>query len=215
MTRALSAILILLAATTVAQAASKIPAPLKAVEDNYAKAGTIYAQIQQSTYSSMTKTTKESSGDIVIQRPNKIRWQTLKPDPSFLVSDGKRAWLYTPPPPEDVSEPGQYSEVPASQIRSKLASALLSGQFSESTDLSIQAVSNHEFVLKPKTGTAGNVLEARIEIDSKSKTITRVQLKYSDGNTADMHLSGIKLGEKYSPDTFVFKAPPNTVKIDP
>lgn len=209
----LSAIVVTIFATSAfAKAPAQIPPLLKEVEANYAKAGTIYANFEQTSFSAAMNATKPSSGNIVIKRPNKLRWQTLKPDASLLVSDGIHAWFYTPP--FDPSEQGQYTEIPASQIRSKLANALLSGEFQENSDLTIKAISDREFTLKPKPGTAGTVKEARVEIDPKSKTVVRVQLTHSDGNRADIHLNEIKLGDKYGDDVFVFKPPPGTQKMD-
>jgi outer membrane lipoprotein carrier protein len=188
-----------------------LPPILQEVEQNYAKAGTLYAHFEQVAESAALKTKKKSAGDITIQRPNKLRWQTLTPDPNLLVSDGKHAWFYIPP--YDPSERGQYTELPAGKIQSKLASALLSGEFSANPELAIKSVSDHEFVLTPKSGTAGTVAEARVEIDPKTRTITRVQLSHRDGNRSDIHLSDIKLGDKFGDDVFVFKAPANTDRM--
>lgn len=188
-----------------------VPSALREIEINYAKAGTLFAHFEQENESVAMKTKKKSSGEIVIKKPNKLRWQTTAPDPNLLVSDGKRAWFYTPP--FDETEHGQYAEYPANKIRSRLASTLLSGEFSKAKDLTIRAVSKHEFVLKPRAGTAGTVREARVEIDPIEKKITRVQLIHEDGNRTDIHLSDINLGQSYGDDVFVFKAPPNTDKV--
>lgn len=191
--------------------AKGLPPLLQAVEAKYAKAGTLFAQFEQINVSAALKTTKKSSGRIAIKRPDKLRWETLSPNANALVSDGKHAWFYTPP--FDSTEHGQYSEYPASEIQSKLANSLLSGAFSANRSLKVEAVSDREFKLIPKTGTAGSVTEARVEIDPASKTITRVQLTHSDGNHSDIQLSGIKLGEPLGDDIFVFKAPPGTDRV--
>jgi outer membrane lipoprotein carrier protein len=205
----LSSLLLLVNIAVAAQA--PLPPILAEVESTYAKAGTIFAQFEQVNESAALKTKKKSTGRIALKRPNKLRWETLSPDANLLVSDGKRAWFYTPP--FDPSEHGQYSEYPASRIQSKLANSLLSGDFSSNRDLKIQEISEHEFVLTPKSGTAGTVKEARVEINPSKKTITRVQLIHDDGNRSDIHLTEIKLGEKFGDDMFVFKAPPNTDRL--
>lgn len=191
-----------------------IPSILKQVEATYAKAGTVIAHFDQTNESVALHTQKKSSGDIAIKRPNKLRWQTTQPDPNLLVSDGKKAWYYTPPlDPNDQTEHGQYSEYPASRIQSKLANALLSGEFSSAKDLKIEQTNSHEFHLTPKAGAAGTVAEAWVEIDPAKKVITRVRLLHRDGNRSDIHLSEIRLGEKLGDDVFVFKAPPGTEKL--
>ena len=191
--------------------ASAMPPLLREVERNYAKAGTISAQFRQVNESAELHTKKTSSGQITIKRPDKLRWQTLAPDPNLFVSDGKHAWFYTPP--FDPSEHGQYSEYPASKIRSKLANSLLAGEFSAARDLKITALSDREFELKPKRGTAGSVVDARIEIDPKEKVITRIQLSHDDGNHSDIQLSDVRLGAKVGQSTFVFSPPPGTERI--
>jgi outer membrane lipoprotein carrier protein len=188
-----------------------LPALLKEVESLYAKGGTLSAHFDQTNESSALNTKKKSSGHIEIQRPDKVRWETTEPDPNLLVSDGKHAWYYTPP--FDASEHGQYSQYPASAIQSRLANSLLSGEFSANKDLKIKTLSESRFALLPKIGTAGTVTEARVEIDSDKKTITRVELFYKDGNHSDIRLSDIKLGEKFDSTRFVFKVPPNADRI--
>src|SRR6185437_5655518 len=198
-------------ATPKKPARTSVPPLLRQVESNYAKAGTISAQFEQINVSAALHTQKKSSGDILIQRQNKLRWQTLSPNPSLLVSNGKHAWFYTPP--FDASEPGQYSEYPASMIRSKLADSLLAGEFSSSRDLKITALGTNEFDLKPRSGTAGDVVDARVEIDPAKKVIQRIQLSHNDGNHTDIHLSGVQLGMKVRPEVFVFTPPPGSERL--
>src|SRR5271166_1691146 len=38
----------------------------------------------------------ESSGEVVFQKPGKMRWSYEKPNPSLVVSDGEVAWVYDP-----------------------------------------------------------------------------------------------------------------------
>ncbi len=38
----------------------------------------------------------ESSGEVVFEKPGKMRWSYEKPNPSLVVSDGEVAWVYDP-----------------------------------------------------------------------------------------------------------------------
>ena len=38
----------------------------------------------------------ESSGEVVFEKPGKMRWSYEKPNPSLVVSDGDVAWVYDP-----------------------------------------------------------------------------------------------------------------------
>jgi outer membrane lipoprotein carrier protein len=189
---------------------SGVPELLKEVEENYTKAGTLFAEFKQITESAATGTKKPSEGRIAIKRPDKVRWETTSPDPNLLVSDGKKAWYYTAP--FDETEHGQVTEYPASRIKSKLANAILSGEFS-GKDLKIKTIDVTHFSITPKKGTAANVKEADVKVDPVQKTIVEVKIIYDDGNRAEIDLSNIKLGEKLGEDVFVFQAPPNTDHI--
>jgi outer membrane lipoprotein carrier protein len=188
-----------------------VPELLREVEETYTKAGTLFAEFSQTNESAATGTKKTSSGRIAIKRPDKVRWETTSPDPNLLVSDGKKAWYYTAP--FDETEHGQVSEYPASRVRSKLANAILSGEFS-GKDLKIKTIDVTHFSIIPKKGTAANVKEAKVKVDPSKRTIVQIEILYDDGNRAQIDLSNIKLGEKLGDDVFVFQAPPNTDHIN-
>jgi outer membrane lipoprotein carrier protein len=188
-----------------------VPELLKEVEETYTKAGTLFAEFSQTNESAATGTKKTSSGRIAIKRPDKVRWETTSPDPNLLVSDGKKAWYYTAP--FDETEHGQVSEYPASRVRSKLANAILSGEFS-GKDLKIKTLDVTHFSIIPKKGTAANVKEAKVKVDPARRTIIQIEILYDDGNHAQIDLTNIKLGEKLGDDVFVFQAPPNTDHIN-
>jgi outer membrane lipoprotein carrier protein len=186
---------------------SNLPPILLQVQTAYAKAGTLFAEFTQTKESVGMGTTTTSSGRIAIKRPNKIRWETLSPDPNLLVSDGVKAWYYTPP--FDSSEHGQVTETLASRVRTRLANAILSGDFSGS-DLKIKTIKPDFFSIVPKAGSAANVKEAKVAVDPSQKTITDITIIYDDGNHTEIKLTNIKLGAKLGDDVFVFQAPPNT-----
>lgn len=185
-----------------------LPELLEEVEAKYAKSNTIEAQFTQVTHSASMGTTKTTSGILMVKRPNKVRWETLKPDKSLLVSDGRKFWFYTPP--FDESEKGQVIERKSTDVQSKLAQALLSGSFSAARDMKVQKVRAAVFSLTPKPGTAGTVQKATIEIDPASKTIKRVELEHQDGNRAEITLSEIVLGKEMDERYFIFDIPPGT-----
>jgi outer membrane lipoprotein carrier protein len=188
-----------------------LPSILQEVEDRYAKAETLLADFEQVNESAALKQKKVSSGNIAVKRPNKVRWQTLKPDPNLLVSDGKKFWYYTPP--FDKDERGQLIERDSSQAQSKLAQALLSGSFSVAKDMKIRQDSATQFTLIPKKGTAGSVKQAHIQIEPRQLIIKKVILEHKGGNRSEITLSNIQLGKKLGDDVFIFETPPNTDRV--
>lgn len=188
-----------------------LPPLLQEVEAHYEKSPTLSAAFTQLSHSS-TGTAKKSSGTVQFKRPNKFRWQVTQPDPSISVSNGVKAWHYTPP--FDEEDKGQVIVRPASQVQTQLANALLSGHFSTIRG-KITPAGPTTFMLVPKNGSAGTVRKAKIEVNPASKLITKVTLDHAGGNRAEISLSDIQLGNSLSDDLFNFKVPPNTDQADP
>lgn len=188
-----------------------LPKVLQEIETKYSQAGTIQAQFEQVTESAGLQRKKHSSGTITIKTPDKIRWETLSPDKNLLISDGKTFWFYTPP--FDTEENGQLIERKGKDIRSTLTSALMTGSFSaaqRNAKMKIIRNTPAEYTLLLKKGSAGTVTQAKIQINLKEKLIQKVTLTHSDGNTAEISLSQILLGQKTEDSLFTFNAPPNT-----
>ncbi len=184
-----------------------LPKALKEVEAHYAKASTIVADFEQSTRSAMATKPKESSGRILIKRPDRVRWETLKPDTHLMVSDGHRFWFYTPP--FDKDERGQVIIRKTAEVQSKLATALLGGAFSAVKEMKIETKDSSHFVLTPKKGTSGTVQEIELEI-SPAKEIRKLLVKHVGGNTAEIRLTKIEMGSPIRDELFVFITPSKT-----
>src|SRR5947207_1859057 len=76
---------------------NSLPLALRNVQAEYKKSAGIEAQFEKFTEIKATKQKKNTQGKIWIKRPDKLRWETLNPDPNILISDGKTFWFYTPP----------------------------------------------------------------------------------------------------------------------
>jgi outer membrane lipoprotein carrier protein len=192
---------------------TQIPKLLREVEAQYVKAGTLEAEFTQVTETAALKRKKTSSGTIQVKRPNKFRWETRKPESemSLLISDGKKYWYYTPP--FDEGERGQLIERKSSETQSRLANALLSGEFSSARGMKFEVITPSTFALFPKKGTAGTVTRAEVEVDSAKKQIRRVTLEHRDGNKAEISLTNIALGKPAEEAAFHFSPPPNTDRV--
>ncbi len=185
-----------------------LPKLLLDIEEKYSRSPTISAQFTQVDNNVTLGKKKTTSGKIFVKRPSKIRWETEKPDPNLLVSDGKRFWFYTPP--FDEGEHGQLIEKPASQVQSKLATALLAGEFSKVPGIKVKQQSPNLFLIVPKSGTSGTVIQAMVTINIADQLIEKVALSHRGGNRSEISLSQIELGKPLDDSSFVFKAPPNT-----
>jgi outer membrane lipoprotein carrier protein len=186
-----------------AHAEVKLPALLQEVQTQYQKSTGVQAEFTQSTDIKATKQIKKAKGRIWIKRPNKLRWETLEPDPNILVSDGKTFWFYTPP--FDKDERGQVIIKKSAQVQTQFLNALLSGSFDfEKGSTSIENRGPNAFLLKPKPGTAGDVRIAQITIDPSKHTISEVILTHTSGNQTTIKLQQINLNAKLDEGLFKF-----------
>jgi outer membrane lipoprotein carrier protein len=71
------------------------------VQQRYEAVKDLSASFEQTTrvaslHGSAHDAPSESSGEVVFEKPGKMRWSYEKPNPSLVVSDGEVAWLYDP-----------------------------------------------------------------------------------------------------------------------
>ena len=205
---------LVLSGLIISSAAAEVTLPplLREVQQQYQKSAGIEARFTQVTDVKATKHVKKAKGRIWIKRPNKLRWETLEPDPNILISDGKTFWFYTPP--FDQGERGQVIIRKSAQVQTQFLNALLGGTFEFGKDsISIEDRMRGEFLLRPRPGTAGDVSTAQVRIDPMKHIITQVVLTHSSGNKTEINLEEIKLPSKLEDSLFRYTPDKNTDKI--
>ena len=82
---------------TVAAPAADTPlnALLKKVEDRYNKARTLQVLFTE-VYTPLGKMQRTESGNLLLRKPGRMRWDYSQPKGKLFISDGKELWLYTP-----------------------------------------------------------------------------------------------------------------------
>lgn len=190
---------------------TSLPPALQAVQAQYKKSAGIEAQFEQFTEIKATKQKKTAAGKIWIKRPNKLRWETLNPDPNILISDGKTFWFYTPP--FEKGDRGQVIIKKTAQVQTQFLNALLSGSFEFGKNTKITEKTANEYVLTPQKGTAGDVATATVTIGATSKKIENVIIEHTTGNKTEIKLKDISLTSKLEDKLFHYTADRNTDKI--
>lgn len=194
--------------SSVANSATPLPQALTNIEKKYKTAKTLTTEFEQTTQVAITQTQKVDKGHISFKRPDKMHWQTEDPNPGTLVSDGKTYWVYTPP--FDPHERGTVIIKKARDVKSELATQLLSGQFGAIKNLSIKTISPVLFEFTPKAGAAGEVKSFILEIEPKLNLISSVTLHHLNGNVVHLKFENTKLGVALSDSMFHFVPPRGT-----
>jgi outer membrane lipoprotein carrier protein len=190
----------------------ELPKPFPEIEARYRKAVTMKANFEQTTESAVTKVRKTTAGTLWFKQPGRLKWDTTRPSPELLISDGKTFWHYTPPfDPADPSEKGQVIVRDAKKVGSKLAELILAGRFSGIPGFSLKKGKDGAWTFTPSKEFRGeNVQTARLWVDEKNRVVDRVEIRFKSGNFTDLRLNGVVLGEEIPDREFTFDPPPKT-----
>ena len=160
------------------------------------------ADFTQVVLDSNQKQVKQSTGTLIIKRPDRFRWDYAKPNEEIIVADGKRLWLY------DV----QLQQITVKPLNDTLAASpavLLAG--SNDVDKSFTVTEHGE-----KDGLAWVVLTPKVkdsDFDSiklgfKGDDISVMELKDNLGNTTRITLDKIQRNPVVNDNSFKFIPPP-------
>ena len=147
------------------------------------------------------KTVKQSTGTLVIRRPDHFRWDYAKPNAETIVADGKRLWLY------DV-ELQQVTVKPLDKTLATSPAVLLSG--SNDAEKSFTVTDQGE-----KDGLAWVQLTPKVkdsDFDSvrlgfKGEDVSVMELKDNLGNTTRISFDHIQRNPAVDDTVFHFTPP--------
>lgn len=78
---------------TTKSAADTLTNLLKAVKNAYREAEDFKLDFEQTYHSRMTRRKQKSEGEVLFQRPMKMRWNYQKPDKRSFIIDGETLWV--------------------------------------------------------------------------------------------------------------------------
>jgi outer membrane lipoprotein carrier protein len=139
-----------------------------------------------------------------------FRWETVTPEASILVSNGKKVWFYTPPFRE--GENGQVMVRKAADVQSKLAIDLLSGQADLKKSFKTKKLSDQHFDLKPLI-PAGDVARIELFLEKSTNLVYKVVLYTKTGNQTELVLKDVTVNPQLADNMFQFVPPENTEEI--
>lgn len=143
-----------------------------------------------------------ASGHFLFSRPGKFQWETTKPYPQNIVSNGKTLWLYDP----------DLQQVTVKKLSNALTgtpAAILFGQADLSASFALKELPAREGLswveAKPKTA-GGTFAQIDLGFDSQG-TIAVMELSDNFGQRTLLRFSSVKLNVAVQPSQFEFKVP--------
>ena len=165
------------------------------------------ADFSQQVFGPRQALLQDSSGQVIVQRPGKFRWDYSKPFEQHIVADGEKLWLFDVDL-EQVSIKHQNATTANSPASLLSDAAQLDKQFDV---LRVLRQGRDWFELIPKQGDSG--FEALFILMEKG-VISQMELKDSFGQLTRLRFENVQLNKHFSTETFRLKIPEGVDVID-
>jgi outer membrane lipoprotein carrier protein len=163
------------------------------------KTNTITANFKQVVQNSNGDEISTSTGTMIIQRPNRFRWDTQTPMAQLAIADGEQVWLYQP----------DLEQVTISKMSHEIGQtplAILSGSTASlQQNFAIEQTNPSEFVL---TARSNAVPFHKIILSfDKQQRLTQMQLKDELGQTTVLYFTDLNVNTAVPKSRFGFAVP--------
>jgi outer membrane lipoprotein carrier protein len=203
-------------AGVVAAAADRLdlPAVVDRVQKRYDAAGDFRAHFSQTLTNPTFKRKSALSGEVLLKKPGKMRWNYQTPDVKMYLADGTRLWLYEPEDHQAFKQDLKSSQLPAALAfltgKGKLADEFEIA-FSKATG--VGTARDYVLSLHPRQAQA-QVKEITFVVDPETFLVRESVLVDGQGNVNDMLFSDIKINGGVPDATFKWSPPAGTRVID-
>jgi outer membrane lipoprotein carrier protein len=193
----------LLALAPAAFADAGLDRMLKGIEDRYNHAKTLQVQFTEE-YTAEGRTRRPESGQLVLRKPGRMRWDYSTPAGKLFVSDGKTVYLYSPDAHRVERAPLKASE----DMRAPLAFLLGKLDFSrEFKDFQTKTAGSDTVVTA--FANSDKLPYARVEmLVSPNFEIRRLVVTGTDQSVLTFTFTGETVNPKVDDGAFRFHMPP-------
>ncbi len=170
------------------------------------RADALSSTFEQRIYDGRGEVMQTSTGEMMILRPDKFRWEVKAPDEQLLISNGEKLWIYDIDLEQVIIEDAQ-------QTLGETPATLLSGQ--------TNTIADH-FTVSCITGRNGEEwfrlvpLEEGmfqwIEIGFREEHLHRMRMLDSLGQRSEFYFTGVIVNPRLNTDVFEF-TPPEGVDV--
>ena len=184
---------------------------LDAIQKQYEEVITFKADFEQKSFVKLMNQTQQAMGQVLIQKPGKMRWVYTAPDPQILVSDQKTLWLYVP-------EDEQVTKVPVESIYSSNTPALFLAGRGKLTEifnvLQIMEEGNEITVVLGPKNEDQSLDRLVLYVDNKNYQITGSTVYDKLGNRTDIRFKNTVVNVDIPAEKFQFNIPEGVELLD-
>lgn len=162
---------------------------------------TLKAEFSQVVVGKGGRKPQQSSGQVAISRPGKLRWDIQKPYPQLVIGDGEKVWIYD-------SELQQVTVRKADKAIGSSPAALLSGSNELEKNFTLREAGDAEGLswveATPKTGDSGF---DKVRLGFAGGDLKAMELQDSFGQTTLVRFSRLERNPVLPATTFKFVPP--------
>lgn len=188
-------------------AQSELDRLINALQAKYNKISTLSADFAQ-VHTSRNQRERRESGNLLLKKPGKMKWNYTTPEEKQFISDGK--WLYEYVAAEKTVTRSSIKE--SGDLRAPFAFLLGQGnlrrEFRRIEFANESPIIAGNKVLRMLPRHLQDFDELRIEFDSFTFQIARLSIIKSDGDRSDFIFSNVRENVSAPSEEFTFKAPP-------
>ncbi len=194
-----------------AQAIAKIVAR---VQERYDGAVDYRAKFTQKYTYAATGRERTSSGDLIIKKPGRMRWDYQKPEPSLWLATGTTFWMYEPEAKQAFRQ-----DLKASQLPGAVAFLMGKGKLVDEFEVALAKelpygeAGDHRLSLKPKKAQT-TYRSIYFVVDPKSNLVKQSVLINAQGDINAITFENVLLDSKVPDDLFKWTAPAGVRVID-
>jgi outer membrane lipoprotein carrier protein len=195
-------------------ASSAVDKLVAKMQERYDSAGDYRARFtQQYTYAA-TGRERTSTGEILIKKPGRMRWNYEKPEPSLWLANGSVFVMYEPEAKQAFKQDLKASQLPAA-VAFLMGKGKLTDEFEVSVakELPYGNPDDHRLSLKPKRSQS-TYRSIYFVVDPHTYLVRQSVLINAQGDINAITFSDVRLNTKIPDDTFRWTAPPGTREID-
>lgn len=164
---------------------------------------TVRAEFTQTVFARNGRTSQTASGNMMLSRPGKFRWQIEKPYSQLLIGDGERVWIYDP----------DLRQVTIRKIGAALGgtpAALLAGESTIEKNFALREAGDSNGLqwieAIPKSPDSGF---EKVRLGFAGSDLKAMELLDSLGQTTSLRFARLERNPRLAPALFQFTPPAN------